>query len=308
MKILITGAMGFIGSHVSRTLLKSVDVDVVGIDISYAVSTNKKYQYYSLNISNWEKIHSLFSVNQFDCVIHLAAQAGVRDSSDKIKQYVDSNLVGFVNILEACKKFGVEHLIYASSSSVYGEVAAGPSWEGDNTDHPLSFYAATKKANEILAYTYSDKFLATALRFFTVYGPYGRPDMAIYKFTKSILEGTPIKLFGNGEMTRDFTYIDDVVDVILRLVGGASVAPSHRVLNVGNGCPINLYQVIGVLEGLLGKRADIEQYPIQEGEVLHTNCESRKLDLIYPDRVKTSLIKGLSNFVDWYLEYYKIKK
>lgn len=336
MKILITGVAGFIGSSLARKIINSGrDIDVVGIDNInnyYDISlkedrlneiTSKRFTFYKVDMVEKNKIDEIFIKEKPDVVVNLAAQAGVRYSIDNPMAYVDSNLVGFMNVLEASRHNGVKNFIYASSSSVYGANESYPFSVHDNIDHPLSLYAATKKANELMAHTYSNLYHlpTTGLRFFTVYGPWGRPDMALFKFTKNIIEGKPIDVYNHGDMLRDFTYVDDIVEAISRLVEkpaeanpewsgknpdpATSFAP-YRVYNIGNNSPVRLMDFIKAIEEKVGKKAIINFMPLQPGDVPSTYAN---VDDLYRDidfKPQTSIKEGIGNFVDWYVEYYKI--
>ncbi len=334
-KILITGAVGFVGFHLSTKLSES-NWDVVGIDnlndyYSVELKTDRlkeleKYNNFSflkIDLGDKETLFKLFEKEKFSYVINLAAQAGVRYSIQNPYTYVDSNIKGFLNILEACRNFSVEHLIYASSSSVYGSNVKQPFSESDNVDHPVSLYAATKKSNELMAHTYSDlyKIPTTGLRFFTVYGPWGRPDMAYYSFTKDILEGKQINVFNNGNLKRDFTYIDDIIDAIEKLIikvpeineswdriksdPATSFAP-YRVFNIGNNQPVKLMDFISVLETKLGKEANKKFLEMQPGDVLSTYADITKLSKLIGYKPTTSIEYGLEKFVQWYKNYNRI--
>ena len=334
MTILVTGAAGFIGSHVAQRLLERGDT-VVGLDNlnSYYDVTLKearlarlkghpRFSFAKLNLEDREGMAALFAAERPQRVIHLAAQAGVRYSLENPLAYVDSNLVGFTNILEGCRHNGVEHLAYASSSSVYGGNTRMPFSEHDNIDHPVSLYAATKKANELMAHTYSHLFRlpTTGLRFFTVYGPWGRPDMALFLFTKAILEGRPIEVFNHGDMIRDFTYIDDIVEGVIRVLDrpaeanpefeparpdpGTSNAP-YRVFNIGNSQPTPLNDYIEALEKALGRKAARNLLPMQPGDVPATSANTDELDAWVGFKPGTPVREGVKRFVDWYREYYK---
>ncbi|MBK5463482.1 NAD-dependent epimerase [Peribacillus sp. TH27] len=333
MKILVTGAAGFIGFHLTKRLLAQ-DINVIGVDNTndyYDVNLkndrlkilekNPKFEFYKMDISNKEKLNQIFKDRSIHIVINLAAQAGVRYSIDNPDSYVNSNLVGFVNILEACRQYNVEHLIYASSSSVYGANTNIPFSTKDSVDHPVSLYAATKKSNELMAHTYSHLFNipTTGLRFFTVYGPWGRPDMAYYSFTRNIIEENTIRVFNNGDMRRDFTYIDDIVEGIIRLLDNppiynetwdranpdpsSSYAP-YKIYNIGNNNPIKLMDFINTLENLIGKKARIEFLPMQPGDVKETYADISDLHADVGFYPATTVEEGLTQFVNWYNKYY----
>lgn len=322
--ILINGAAGFIGSHLSKRLLEQ-GLSVIGFDNLndyYDVSLKqsrlevlKRYEKFTFNkgdLADKEKVDEVFNTYQPHIVVNLAAQAGVRYSIENPEAYIQSNIVGFFNILEACRHNMVEHLVYASSSSVYGANKKIPFSTEDKVDKPVSLYAATKKTNELMAYTYSHLYgiPATGLRFFTVYGPYGRPDMAYYSFTKAILEGKPIKVFNNGDMYRDFTYIDDIVTGILNVMKSPpqkdeNGAP-HKVYNIGNNKPEKLMDFIETLEKCLGKEAIKEYHPMQAGDVYQTYADVTELMNDFDFKPDTPISAGLARFVEWYREYYKI--
>ncbi len=335
MNVLVTGAAGFIGSHLSEKLLARGDT-VVGFDnvnTYYEVSLKEArlarlmkrqgFSFVRADLADRAAIDALFSKNRFDRVVHLAAQAGVRYSLENPQAYVDANLVGFVNILEACRHAKVPHLAYASSSSVYGANTHMPFSIHDNVDHPVSLYAATKKANELMAHTYAHLFRlpTTGLRFFTVYGPWGRPDMALFGFTKKILAGEPIEVFNHGKMRRDFTYVDDIVEGVVRVTDripqpdpswsgdhpdpGTSSAP-YRVYNIGNHQPVELLEFIDIIERKLGKRAEKKLLPMQPGDVPATYADVADLQRDVGFAPATSLEVGIGRFIDWYREYYKI--
>jgi len=322
MKVLLTGAAGFIGFHLAKSLI-SYGYDVVGLDnINDYYDTNlKKNRLNILNsigmsfvkgdLSNTELVNSIFNNTKLDYVIHLAAQAGVRYSIDNPFEYISSNIVGFQNIIEGCRIKGVKHFLYASSSSVYGLNTKIPFSENDVTDSPASLYAATKKSNELVAFTYSHLYglPSTGLRFFTVYGPWGRPDMAYYKFVKNIITGDYINVFGNGKMYRDFTYIDDVVNAILKLIpvipkihGLGSV--QTEIYNIGNKKPHSLEYFIETIEAKLNITAKKKYKDMQSGDVFSTAADNKKLKKITGDLKYTDLKTGISNFVDWYKDYY----
>lgn len=332
-KILITGAAGFIGFHLTKRLLES-GYTVVGYDnvnAYYDVSLKEarleklkvfeQFIFIKADLEDRTAISEVFRINEFHIVINLAAQAGVRYSLENPYCYIDSNIVGFINILEACRHNNVDHLIFASSSSVYGANTHMPFSVHDNVDHPLSLYAATKKANELMAHTYAALYNlpCTGLRFFTVYGPYGRPDMALFKFTKAILNSEPVQLFNYGKMKRDFTFVGDIVEGIVRLIGvkpqpnaswngsnpdpGTSFAP-YKVYNIGNNSPVELLQFVEVLEEKLGKKAVKEYMPMQQGDVPETYADVDDFVRDVGFRPGTSIEDGVGQFVDWYREYY----
>ena len=322
--ILVTGAAGFIGFHVARQLL-SEGRNVVGLDNlnNYydpalkqsrlnILLENSCFGFVQTDLSDRPSIASLFAKHRFEVVVHLAAQAGVRYSIDHPHAYVDANLEGFVNILEGCRHNDCRHLIYASSSSVYGANTKLPFSVADKTDHPVSLYAATKKANELLAHSYSHLYRlpVTGLRFFTIYGPWGRPDMAIFMFTKAILEGTPIKLFNHGKMRRDFTYIDDVSRVVSRLVeripADDGIGAPAKVYNVGNHHPEELTQLVSLLEKELDRPAVRDMLPMQPGDVTATFADVDDLMRDVGFRPETPIEDGLRNFVAWYRGHYKV--
>ncbi|MFH1153576.1 MAG: NAD-dependent epimerase [Pseudomonadota bacterium] len=319
MTVLLTGAAGFIGFHLARELL-SRGYDVVGIDNLndyYDVRLKQdrlnilekqdRFSFRRLDIADREAVFGLFEDGPFDYVVNLAAQAGVRYSLENPFAYVDSNLLGFVNILEGCRKSGPRHLVYASSSSVYGANTKLPFSETDPVDHPVSLYAATKKSNELLAYAYAHLYRipATGLRFFTVYGPWGRPDMAYFKFTKAILEGKAIDVYNHGRMERDFTYVDDIVQGVIRVMERPpSGDDPHRLYNIGNNCPVALGDFIALLERLLGKRAIKTMLPMQPGDVPATFADIDRLSSDTGFKPETTLETGLGKFVNWYMGYY----
>ena len=334
MKILVTGAAGFIGMHTSEVLLARGD-EVVGIDNlnDYYDPTlkearlarlvpNANFRFVKLDVADRSGMARLFAAEKFDRVIHLAAQAGVRYSLENPHAYVDSNLVGFMNILEGCRHNQVEHLVYASSSSVYGGNTLMPFSEHHSVDHPISMYAATKKANELMAHTYSHLFglPTTGLRFFTVYGPWGRPDMALFLFTKAILEGRPIDVFNHGRMRRDFTYIDDIVQGVVRTMDriaecdpgfdpdrpdpGRSKAP-FRVYNISNHNPVELMAFIEAIEDALGQTAEKNFLPMQDGDVPATYADTAELRQWTDFQPATPVKQGVARFIDWYRGYFK---
>ena len=333
MKFLVTGAAGFIGFHACRRLLEAGH-EVVGIDNMndyYDVNLKQSrldllesplFSFHKIDLADREGMAQLFASEKFNRVIHLAAQAGVRYSLENPFAYADSNLIGYLNILEGCRHNKVEHLLYASSSSVYGLNRKMPFSTDDSVDHPVSLYAATKKANELMAHTYSHLYgiPTTGLRFFTVYGPWGRPDMALFKFTKAMLEGKSIDVYNYGKMKRDFTYIDDIVEAIVRMqdiipqanpewtVETGSPADSsapYRVYNIGNSSPVELMDYITALEEALGMKAEKNMMPIQPGDVLETSADTKPLYDMVGFRPQTTVRQGVKNFVDWYKAYYK---
>jgi UDP-glucuronate 4-epimerase len=333
--ILVTGAAGFIGFHVARRLLESGRA-VVGLDNlnAYYDPTLKDarlaelakfegFRFTKLDLADRAGMAALFAEHRFPAVVHLAAQAGVRYSLVDPHAYVDSNLVGFTNILEGCRHNGCKHLLFASSSSVYGSNTKMPFSVHDNVDHPLSLYGASKKANELMAHSYAHLFKlpTTGLRFFTVYGPWGRPDMAMWIFATAILAGKPIKLFNNGNMRRDFTYVDDVVESIVRLVDlppagnpawsgdkpdpGSSSAP-WRVYNIGNNNPVELLHVVDLLEKSIGKKAIRELAPMQPGDVPATYADVDDLMRDVDFKPATPIAEGISRFIEWYRAYHRL--
>ncbi|MFW5770424.1 MAG: NAD-dependent epimerase [Spirochaetota bacterium] len=335
MKILITGTAGFIGFHMARRLL-SEGMDVTGLDNMndyYDVSLKEArnsileneyegYKLHRIDLADTDSMQKLFEEEKFDYVVHLAAQAGVRYSIENPRAYIDSNIVGFLNVLEGCRHHSVKHLVYASSSSVYGMNTRIPFSVHDNVDHPVSLYAASKKSNELMAHVYSHLYdiPSTGLRFFTVYGPWGRPDMAYYMFTNSILKDEKIQVFNYGDMERDFTYIDDIVEGIYRILWkipastenwddihpdpGSSSAP-YRVYNIGNNQPVGLMDFIHVIEELLGKDANMELLPMQPGDVLTTYADIDDLSTAVGYSPDTPIEDGLEKFISWYKAYHK---
>lgn len=324
-KVLITGAAGFIGFHLSKKLLEQ-GMTVIGFDninnyydvtLKYArLDILKKFPYFTFvkgDLADNTAVEKLFCDNKFDIVVNLAAQAGVRYSIENPRAYIDSNIIGFFNILEACRHNEVEHLLYASSSSVYGNQEKTPFSTDDNVDSPISLYAATKKSNELMAYTYSHLYgiPATGLRFFTVYGPYGRPDMAYFGFTKKIYAGESIKIFNNGDMYRDFTYIDDIVQGIENMLCNPPKMQNgaqHKVYNIGNNSPEKLMYFIETLEKALGKTAKKEYLPMQAGDVYQTYADVSELMKDFDFKPATSIEEGLGKFAEWYKDYYKISE
>ncbi len=335
MKILVTGAAGFIGSTTARHLLARGD-EVVGLDNLndyYDVNLKKarlavlqkepRFRFVLLDLANREGMEALFKAERFDRVVHLGAQAGVRYSIENPHVYVDSNVVGTLHVLEGCRHHGVQHLVYASTSSVYGANTKMPFSVHQNVDHPLSLYAATKKANELMAHTYASLYglPVTGLRFFTVYGPWGRPDMALFLFTRNILAGKPIDVFNYGNHRRDFTYVDDIVGGVVAALDhvatgnaawdsdrpdpGTSKAP-YRLYNIGNAQPVDLMRYIEVLEQRLGRKAEKNLLPLQQGDVPDTWADVEDLVTDVGYRPATPVEVGVSRFVDWYLDYHKI--
>jgi UDP-glucuronate 4-epimerase len=322
MRVLVTGVAGFIGYHLAQRLLTE-GVRVHGIDNLndyYDVNLKKarlaqlqsqaRFAFEYLDLSDRAGMTNLFESHPFDCVVNLAAQAGVRYSLSNPQSYVDSNLSGFVNLLEGCRHHAVKHLVYASSSSVYGANSKVPFATSDNVDHPISLYAATKKANELIAYTYSHLYHipTTGLRFFTVYGPWGRPDMAYFKFVRAIAANQPIDVYNYGNMQRDFTYIDDVVEGVVRVIQHPpesieSAAP-YRLYNIGNNRPVTLSRFIEVIETALGKPAQKRLLPMQPGDVPITYADIDDLIRDVGFRPSTTIETGMAHFVQWYREYY----
>ena len=349
MKILVTGTAGFIGFHLAKRLLEDGH-EVVGLDninayydvrLKYgrlretgieesAVEYGKEvrsgkypgYRFVKLDLTDGERLDALLGRERFDVVVNLAAQAGVRYSLENPRAYVDSNIVGFLNVLEGCRHHGVGHLVYASSSSVYGLNANVPFKEDSGIAHPVSLYAATKKGNELMAHVYSHLFgiPTTGLRFFTVYGPWGRPDMSPHLFTEAILEGRPIKVFNHGDMLRDFTYIDDIIEGVVRVIhhvpepdgtwraeepNPASSCAPYRVYNIGNSSPVRLLDFIEALEKACGREAVKEYLPMQPGDVYQTNADVTRLERDMGYKPSMPLEEGVRRFVEWYKEYYR---
>ena len=335
MKILVTGAAGFIGYHAAHRLLERGD-EVVGVDNFndyYDVSLKEArlarlrehaaFRLERLDVGDRDGMAALFARERFERVVHLAAQAGVRYSLINPHAYTDSNVTGFLNILEGARHHAIEHLVFASTSSVYGANTSQPFSEHQNVDHPVSLYAATKKANELMAHSYAHLFgiRVTGLRFFTVYGPWGRPDMALFRFTRGILAGEPIPVFNNGQMIRDFTYVDDIVEGVVRTLDhpaqpdpawtGAAPDPAtsyapYRVFNIGNNEPVLLLDCIAMLEEELGKKARMEFLPIQPGDVVSTRADVSELESAVGFRPRTPLRTGIARFANWYREYYGV--
>jgi len=342
MRVLITGTAGFIGFHLTQAILNT-GFEVLGIDnINDYYDVNLKYarlqtlgipsniiqpnkwcnsqkwqqlQFVQTDLHDKEQIFHCFRQFKPDIVINLAAQAGVRYSFEQPYTYIDSNIVGFLNILEACRNFPVQHLLFASSSSVYGLNKKTPFTIEDNVDYPISLYATTKKSNELMAHTYSYLFQipTTGLRFFTVYGPWGRPDMALFKFTQNILANKPIDVYNHGEMYRDFTYIDDIKFAITKLIKIPPVANAHmatpapyRLLNIGNGSPVKLMDFVEAIQQELGKKAIIHFLPLQPGDVISTHADTSHLWDLIKFKPQTNILQGIRFFIQWYKQYYKI--
>ncbi|MCP4638073.1 MAG: NAD-dependent epimerase [Methyloversatilis sp.] len=335
MKVLLTGAAGFIGMHVAQRLLARGD-EVVGLDNLndyYEVSLKEArlarltpqpgFRFVKMSVEDRDGMAQLFAAERFDRVVHLAAQAGVRYSLQNPNAYIDANIVGFMNILEGCRHSGVQHLVYASSSSVYGGNTKMPFSEADSVDHPVSLYAATKKANELMAHTYSHLYglPTTGLRFFTVYGPWGRPDMALFLFTKAMVEGRPIDVFNRGDMQRDFTFIDDIVEGVIRTLDrpaepdpafdGHHPHPGHskapfRVFNIGNQGPVKLMSFIEAIEKALGITAQKNLLPMQPGDVPATYADVSELTAWTGFSPATPIEEGVARFVEWYRAYYGV--
>lgn len=342
LKILVTGAAGFIGFHVCTKLLEKGH-EVVGLDnINDYYDVNLKYdrllelgipmneakifgnlaasgkydsfQFVRMNLEDRSELPNLFKQENFDIVCNLAAQAGVRYSLENPESYVDSNIVGFLNILECCRNFAIKHLVYASSSSVYGTNTKVPFSTTDSVDHPISLYAASKKSNELMAYTYSHLygFPTTGLRFFTVYGPWGRPDMALYLFTDAIVKGKPIKVFNNGEMQRDFTYVDDIVEGVIRIIEQPvkfrkTGDTKYKIYNIGNSTSVKLLDFIDALESTLHIKAKKQFLPMQPGDVKKTWADVSDLKTDYDYQPNTSILEGVKRFVSWYSNYNDIE-
>lgn len=335
VKVLVTGAAGFIGATLVMRLLQRGD-SVLGVDNHNAYydpslkeariarfANHPAYTHLRLDLANREGMGECFERYRPDRVVNLAAQAGVRYSIENPYAYIDSNIVGFLNVLEGCRNNGVEHLVYASTSSVYGANTAMPFSVHQNVDHPLSLYAASKKSNELMAHTYSHLFglPTTGLRFFTVYGPWGRPDMALFKFTKALMADEPLQVFNHGRHRRDFTYVDDLVEGILRVIDrtarpdpnwqsdnpdpGTSNAP-WRIYNIGNSAPVDLMDYIRALENVLGKKARLEMLPLQDGDVPDTYADVNDLVEQFQYKPSTTVADGIAHFVKWYRDYYSV--
>lgn len=331
--VLVTGAAGFIGYHLSSCLLKN-GFDVTGVDnlnpyYDVRLKTDRlemlvpfeNFSFFKMDISDKTALEQIFRQNQFDVVVNLAAQAGVRYSLENPRAYVDTNIVGFVNILECCRHYNVRHLVFASSSSVYGANTKMPFSVHHNVDHPLSLYAATKKANELMAHTYSHLYglHCTGLRFFTVYGPWGRPDMALFLFTKAILEEKPIKVFNHGKMQRDFTYIDDIIDGVVKVMrrlpepnpawdgnnpDPATSYTTYKIYNIGNNNPVDLSEFISIIEKTLGRKAKKEFLDLQPGDVIATYADIDDMKDDVGFKPQTSIDTGIRRFIEWFKEYY----
>jgi len=340
MKILVTGAAGFIGYHLVKALLSDGNI-VVGLDnindyydtdLKYGrlnqcgisksdIVENQKtisisepnYRFQKSDITELQILDHLFATEQFDYVLHMAAQPGVRYSLENPHAYIQSNIVGFMNILECCRSCKIKHLVYASSSSIYGMNDKIPFSEDDQVDHPVSIYAATKKSNELMAHTYSHLYQlpTTGLRFFTVYGPWGRPDMAPMLFAKAISSGTPIKVFNNGDMQRDFTYVDDIIQGVVRTManipGAKEENPYYRLFNIGNSNPVPLMDFITEMEKAMDANAVLEMLPMQPGDVRSTYADTTKLKEVIQYSAKIDITLGLNKFISWYKEFYKLK-
>lgn len=335
-KILVTGAAGFIGFHVSKKLI-DLGFEVYGIDNLNAYydvrlkldrlkelgidtqselfmrqqevksGSNENFRFSQMDLVDGHRLDHLFLKEKFDAVINLAAQAGVRYSIENPKAYIQANVVGFMNILEACRSNQIKHLIYASSSSVYGNQQKVPFSEKDRVDHPISLYAATKKSNELMAHVYSHLYglKTTGLRFFTVYGPWGRPDMAPFLFTKAILSETPIKVFNNGDLMRDFTYIDDIVKGIIEVLITDKIQENYNIYNIGNNTPVKLLDFIQAVEGACNKKAQLDFYPMQDGDVYQTFADIEDLKAVTGYIPKVKINEGIQEFVNWYKAYFK---
>ncbi len=324
-RILITGCAGFIGFSMCKLLLskKNIKFDIVGVDNlnNYydpklkkdrlkILKKNKNFSFFKIDICNSKRVNKLFYNKKFDIVIHLAAQAGVRYSVQFPKKYFDSNLLGFFNILDASKNNKIKHFLYASTSSVYGNNKNFPLEESESTDSPLSFYAATKKSNEVLSHSYSYIYNlpTTALRFFTVYGPFGRPDMALFKFTKNILNNKKIELFNNGNHTRDFTYIDDVCESIFKLMDKIPKDKiKYRVVNIGSNNPQSLKKYISIIRDNLKKDVKVKNLPLQKGDIKKTHASNNKLIKLIKRKPKITIEEGIKSFIKWYNKYYNIE-
>lgn len=331
-KILVTGALGFIGYHLTERMIKEgydvfgldnindyydvrlkyAKLPILGIDnenpwpnIVFQSSKHSNFRFAKIDLKDRYQIEELLRKEKFDIIVNLAAQAGVQYSIHNPHTYIENNITSFINLLDAAKNNKVKHFIYASSSSVYGNREDVPFKETDNVDHPISLYAASKKANELLAHTYSHLYnlKTTGLRFFTVYGPWGRPDMAPYIFVKRISEGTPITVFNNGDMERDFTYVDDIVEGVFKVIHGNSTTDNYKIYNIGNSNPVNLNDFIQTIEKVVGKKALIEYKTMRSGDVVRTYSDISNLQNDFCYKPKTEIKKGLINFNKWYLNY-----
>jgi UDP-glucuronate 4-epimerase len=315
MRILVTGAAGFIGSNLASRLLERGD-SVVGLDNfndyydvrlkrarAARLKSHKDFRLVESDLVDRQAMEALFASGRFDAIVNLAAQAGVRYSLENPRAYIDANVSGFLNILEGARHYGTGHLVFASTSSVYGTNTELPFHEGQRTDTPVSFYAATKKANEVMAHSYAHLFKipTTGLRFFTVYGPWGRPDMALFKFTKGILAGEPIPIFNEGRMVRDFTYVDDIVEGIVRVIDRPH---PYRIFNIGNHERVELMRYLRAIESALGMKATLELLPMQPGDVPATEADTSALEAATGFRPSTPVEEGVRRFVDWYRDYY----
>ena len=322
MKILLTGAAGFIGMHTAKRLLARGD-EVIGLDNLndyydvnlkknrlLKLTESKNFRFVKIDLTDDKNIKKLFEEEKFNAVVHLAAQAGVRYSLTHPQAYISSNVAGFCNILEACRCHPIEHLVYASSSSVYGGNTKLPFAEQDSVDHPVSLYAVTKKTNELMAHTYSHLYQlpTTGLRFFTVYGPWGRPDMALSLFTQAILSGEAIRVYNYGKMRRDFTYVDDIVEGVLRVLDRPPRTDStpYKIFNIGNNKPVELLDFIACLEEALGKRATKEYLPLQDGDVPETYADTQALNQWVGYVPTTEIKQGIGKYVNWYRSYYGV--
>jgi UDP-glucuronate 4-epimerase len=317
MRILVTGAAGFIGAHLADRLLDRGG-EVVGIDNLndyydvrlkesrlHRLLKHSKFRFERVDLANRQGIERVFTGGRFDAIVNLAAQAGVRYSLENPRAYIDANIAGFLNILEGARHHGTGHLVFASTSSVYGTNTELPFHEGLRTDTPVSLYAATKKANEVMAHSYAHLFKipTTGLRFFTVYGPWGRPDMALFKFTKGILAGEPIPVFNEGKMVRDFTYVDDIVEGIVRIIDRPH---PYRIFNIGNHERVELMRYIRAIESALGMKAKLDLLPMQPGDVQATEADTSALEAATGFRPSTPVEEGVRRFVEWYREYYRV--
>lgn len=333
-KILVTGAIGFIGYHLTKKLIDE-NYEVVGIDNindyydtalkynklpslgindkliepnkEYVSKTHANFRFFKIDIRDRQNIEKLFQNEKFDIVCHLAAQAGVKYSIENPHTYVENNVTGFINILDACRQSNVKHFLFASSSSVYGNRKNAPFKETDNVDNPISIYAASKKANELMAHTYSHLYnlRTTGLRFFTVYGPWGRPDMAPFIFTKNIIEGKTINVFNNGNLERDFTYVDDIIKGILLVIEGEQKY-DYKIYNIGNSAPVLLNDFVKTIEKAVNKKAIVEYRPMRDGDVTKTHADISLLKSAYNYKPTTTIETGIRKFIDWYKDYYKL--